>query len=70
RIPELIRTQVNLLPAGIDEVRVVDIEGLDMQADGGTHVRSTKEIGRLRVTKTENKGKINKRLEIVLDAAD
>lgn len=67
RVPELIRTQINLLPQGIEEVRVVDVEGLDMQADGGTHVRGTREIGHLRVTKVENKGKINKRLEIVLD---
>jgi misacylated tRNA(Ala) deacylase len=67
RIPELIRTQINLLPPEIVEVRVVDIVGLDRQADGGTHVRRTGEIGRLRVTKTENKGKINKRLEIQLE---
>ncbi len=67
RVPELIRTQINLLPPSIQEVRVVEIEGLDTQADGGTHVASTKEIGHLRVTKTENKGKINKRLEIVLE---
>ncbi len=67
RIPELIRTQINLLPQEIAEVRVVDIVGLDMQADGGTHVHRTGEIGRLRVTKTENKGKINKRLEIRLE---
>lgn len=67
RVPELIRTHINLLPAGIEEVRVVEIEGLDKQADGGTHVRRTGEIGRLRVLRTENKGKINKRLEIGLD---
>ncbi|MHB1133871.1 MAG: alanyl-tRNA editing protein [Chloroflexota bacterium] len=68
RIPELIRTQINLLPPEINEVRVVDVVGLDMQADGGTHVRRTGEIGALRVTKTENKGRINKRLEIQLTA--
>lgn len=67
QIPDLIRTQINLLPAEIQEVRVVEIVGLDLQADGGTHVRRTGEIGTLRVTKTENKGKINERLEIVLD---
>ncbi|MHB1417620.1 MAG: alanyl-tRNA editing protein [Chloroflexota bacterium] len=67
QIPDLIRTQINLLPPAIQEVRVVEIEGLDLQADGGTHVRRTGEIGHLRVTKTENKGKINKRLEIVLE---
>ena len=67
RIPDLIRTQINLLPPNIQEVRVVEIEGLDLQADGGTHVARTGEIGRLRVTRTENKGKINKRLEIVLE---
>jgi misacylated tRNA(Ala) deacylase len=67
RIPDLVRTQINLLPPQIQEVRVVEIEGLDMQADGGTHVASTGEIGRIRITKTENKGKINKRLEIVLE---
>lgn len=67
KIPDLIRTQINLLPPSIQEVRIVEIEGLDLQADGGTHVKRTGEIGRLRVTKTENKGKINKRLEIALD---
>lgn len=67
RIPDLVRTQINLLPPQIQEVRIVEIEGLDMQADGGTHVAKTGEIGRIRITKTENKGKINKRLEIVLE---
>jgi len=63
---DLVRTAKNLVPAHLTTVRVVEIEGFDAQADGGTHVRNTREIGALRVTKTENKGKINRRLEIVL----
>ncbi len=66
-IPDLIRTKINLLPAGIHEVRVVNIEGLDMQADGGTHVANTREVGALRVTRYRSKGKGNKRLYIELD---
>ena len=66
---DLIRTKANLLPAHIPEVRVVDIVGLDKQADGGTHVRSTGEVGRIRVTKTESKGKGNKRIRLeIIDA--
>jgi misacylated tRNA(Ala) deacylase len=66
---DLIRTKVNLVPTHIPEVRVVDIVGLDKQADGGTHVRSTGEVGRIRVTKTESKGKGNKRIRLeVVDA--
>jgi misacylated tRNA(Ala) deacylase len=66
---DLIRTKVNLIPESVQEIRVVDIVGLDKQADGGTHVRSTAEIGRFEVAKTESKGKGNKRLRIrVLDA--
>jgi misacylated tRNA(Ala) deacylase len=61
---DLIRTKVNLIPESIQEIRVVDIVGLDKQADGGTHVRSTGEIGRFEVVKTESKGKGNKRLRI------
>jgi misacylated tRNA(Ala) deacylase len=61
---DLIRTKVNLIPETVTEVRVVDIVGLDKQADGGTHVRSTAEIGRFEVVKTESKGKGNKRLRI------
>lgn len=61
---DLIRTKVNLIPDSVSEIRVVDIVGLDKQADGGTHVRSTGEIGRLEVVKTESKGKGNKRLRI------
>ena len=63
---DLVRLAKNLVPQGISEVRVVEIEGFDAQADGGTHVANTSEIGRLVVTKTENKGKANRRLEIAL----
>lgn len=66
-IPDLVRTKINLLPPGIEEVRIVEIVGLDLQADGGTHVNHTREVGGIHITKTENKGRINKRLEIVLD---
>ena len=65
-IPDLIRTKVNLLPEGIDVIRTVDIVGLDLQADGGTHVRSTGEIGAVQVVKAESKGKANKRVRIQL----
>jgi misacylated tRNA(Ala) deacylase len=66
---DLIRTEVNLIPESVQEIRVVDITGLDKQADGGTHVRSTDEVGRVQVVKTESKGKGNKRIRIkVLDA--
>jgi misacylated tRNA(Ala) deacylase len=66
---DLIRTKVNLIPPSVNEIRVVDIVGLDRQADGGTHVASTAEVGRIRVVKTESKGKGNKRIRIeVLDA--
>ena len=60
----LIRTKVSLVPESVTEIRVVDIVGLDKQADGGTHVHSTAEIGRVRVVKTESKGKGNKRVRI------
>ncbi len=66
RDPDLIRTKVNLIPEWVSEIRVVDIVGLDRQADGGTHVRSTLEVGEVRVTKTESKGKANKRMRIEL----
>jgi misacylated tRNA(Ala) deacylase len=66
-IPDLIRTKINLLPAGISEVRVVDIAGLDLQADGGTHVQNTREVGRVRVVKHKSKGRINKRIYVVVD---
>jgi len=66
---DLIRTKVNMIPESVKEIRVVDIVGLDKQADGGTHVRSTDEVGRIRVVKTESKGKGNKRIRIeVMDA--
>jgi misacylated tRNA(Ala) deacylase len=61
---DLIRTKVSLIPESVAEIRVVDIVGLDKQADGGTHVRSTAEVGGFRVVKTENKGKGNKRLRV------
>ncbi len=64
QIPDLIRTKINLLPPRITEVRIVDIRGLDLQADGGTHVANTGEVGRIRVTGRESKGRINKRLRI------
>jgi misacylated tRNA(Ala) deacylase len=66
KIPDLIRTKINLLPEGIEEVRTVEIAGLDLQADGGTHVQNTREVGTLRVVGTRSKGKANKRLEIEL----
>ncbi|HLT95646.1 MAG TPA: alanyl-tRNA editing protein, partial [Acidimicrobiia bacterium] len=64
--PDLIRTKVNLIPEWVEEIRVVDIVGLDRQADGGTHVKSTLEVGRVEVVKTESKGKANKRMKIQL----
>lgn len=63
---ELIRTKVNLIPESVREIRVVDIVGLDKQADGGTHVPSTGAIGSFRITKTESKGKGNKRIRFEL----
>ncbi len=68
QIPDLIRTKINLLPEGISEVRTVEIVGLDLQADGGTHVRSTAEVGRLRITDYKSKGKINKRIYVEVEA--
>ena len=66
---DLIRTKVSLIPESVQEIRVVDIVGLDKQADGGTHVRATDEVGRVSVLKTESKGKGNKRIRLaVLDA--
>ncbi len=66
-IPDLIRTKINLLPPAITEVRTVNITGLDLQADGGTHVANTREVGVIRVVGHESKGRINKRLRIRLD---
>jgi misacylated tRNA(Ala) deacylase len=62
QIPDLIRTKINLLPAGIENIRTVEIVGLDLQADGGTHVKNTTEVGVLRITDYKSKGKINKRI--------
>jgi len=66
-IPDLIRTKINLLPEAIREVRIVEIEGLDLQADGGTHVRNTSEVGRLRVVDYKSKGRINKRIYLEVE---
>ena len=65
-IPDLIRTKINLLPEGIDRIRTIEIVGLDLQADGGTHVANTREVGQIRVTGYESKGRINKRIRIEL----
>ena len=66
---DLIRTKVSLIPESVTEIRVVDIVGLDKQADGGTHVRSTREVGRLEITKLESKGKGNKRVRVAIHDA-
>ena len=65
-IPDLIRTKVNLLPEGIEQIRTIEIVGLDLQADGGTHVANTREVGSIRVLGYESKGRINKRIRIAL----
>jgi misacylated tRNA(Ala) deacylase len=67
QIPDLIRTRINLLPEGITEVRTVEIAGLDLQADGGTHVANTAEVGMVRVTDYKSKGRINKRIHLELE---
>lgn len=67
QIPDLIRTKINLLPEGISEVRTVEIVGLDLQADGGTHVANTREVGNLRITDYKSKGGINKRIYLQLE---
>jgi len=67
RIPDLIRTKINLLPEGILQVRTVEIVGLDLQADGGTHVANTREVGRIRVADYKSKGRINKRIEVAIE---
>lgn len=67
RIPDLIRTKISLLPPGIPKVRTVEIEGLDLQADGGTHVANTSEVGHIRVVDYKSKGKINKRIEVAVE---
>ncbi len=67
QIPDLIRTKINLLPPHITEVRVVELEGLDLQADGGTHVANTSDVGAMRIADYKSKGKINKRLVVTLE---
>jgi misacylated tRNA(Ala) deacylase len=66
RNPDLIRTQVNLVPERVRVIRIVEIEGLDTQADGGTHVANTREVGQLEITSHKSKGRQNKRIEFVL----
>ncbi len=68
KIPDLIRTKINLLPPAIQQIRTVNIVGLDLQADGGTHVANTRDVGPIRVVGHESKGRINKRLRIEVDA--
>lgn len=70
KIPDLVRTKINLLPPEITRIRIVEIVGVDLQADGGTHVHSTREVGGIKVLRTENKGKQNKRMEIALTDGD
>jgi len=67
QIPDLIRTKINLLPEGISQVRIVEIVGLDLQADGGTHVKNTGEVGHIRVVDYKSKGKINKRIYVEIE---
>jgi len=67
QIPDLIRTKINLLPAGILEVRTVEIMGLDLQADGGTHVKNTSEVGKIKVVDYKSKGAINKRIYVEVE---
>ncbi len=67
QIPDLIRTKINLLPEGIAEVRTVEIRGLDLQADGGTHVANTREVGVLKIVDYKSKGRINKRITVGLE---
>ncbi len=67
QIPDLIRTKINLLPPSLQEIRTVEIVGLDLQADGGTHVANTREVGRLRIAGYKSKGRINKRIEVAVE---
>jgi misacylated tRNA(Ala) deacylase len=67
QIPDLIRTKINLLPQGIQQVRTVELVGLDLQADGGTHVHNTSEVGSIRIADYKSKGAINKRIYIELE---
>ncbi|HAF62496.1 MAG TPA: Ala-tRNA(Pro) hydrolase [Anaerolineaceae bacterium] len=66
-IPDLIRTKINLLPEHISEIRTVEIVGLDLQADGGTHVANTTEVGHIRISDYKSKGKINKRIYVTIE---
>ena len=66
QVPDLIRTKINLLPPNIQKIRTIDIHGLDLQADGGTHVANTREVGVIKVVGHESKGRINKRIRIAL----
>jgi misacylated tRNA(Ala) deacylase len=65
-IPDLIRTRANLLPDGLEQIRIAEIVGLDLQADGGTHVARTGEVGPIRIVAHESKGRINKRLRLAI----
>ena len=67
QVPDLIRTKINLLPPNIQKIRTIDIHGLDLQADGGTHVANTREVGVIKVVGHESKGRINKRIRIALE---
>lgn len=67
QIPDLIRTKINLLPEHITEIRTIELVGLDLQADGGTHVQNTSEVGPIRITDYKSKGKINKRIYLELE---
>jgi misacylated tRNA(Ala) deacylase len=67
QIPDLIRTKINLLPEGIQQVRTVEVVGLDLQADGGTHVKNTSEVGKIKVVDYKSKGAINKRIYIEVE---
>ncbi|MDA0264350.1 MAG: alanyl-tRNA editing protein [Chloroflexi bacterium] len=67
QVPDLVRTKINLLPPNIKEIRTIDIHGLDLQADGGTHVANTREVGVIKVVGHESKGRINKRIRIALE---
>jgi misacylated tRNA(Ala) deacylase len=67
QVPDLIRTKINLLPPNIQEIRTIDINGLDLQADGGTHVANTREVGLIKIVGHESKGRINKRIRIALE---
>ena len=66
KLPDIIRTQSNLIPADEEEIRIVDIVGLDVQADGGTHVASTSQVGKVQIVKVESKGKANRRVRLKL----